>query len=76
MCAAIQLISPLSMRLQPCEAHGTQRLDQASALAHSPVILPIPGTSSVAHLEENVAAAELELTAGELARLDEARVRT
>jgi pyridoxine 4-dehydrogenase len=40
-------------------------------LAHSPVMLPIPGTSSVDHLEENIAAAELELTANELARLDE-----
>jgi pyridoxine 4-dehydrogenase len=41
-------------------------------LAHGPVMLPIPGTSSVEHLEENVAAAELELTADELARLDTA----
>jgi aryl-alcohol dehydrogenase-like predicted oxidoreductase len=41
-------------------------------LARSPVMLPIPGTSSVEHVEENVAAAELELTADELARLDEA----
>jgi pyridoxine 4-dehydrogenase len=41
-------------------------------LAHSPVMLPIPGTNSVDHLEENIAAAELELTANELARLDEA----
>jgi pyridoxine 4-dehydrogenase len=40
-------------------------------LAHSPVMLPIPGTGSVDHLEENIAAAELELTANELARLDE-----
>jgi aryl-alcohol dehydrogenase-like predicted oxidoreductase len=30
-------------------------------LARSPVMLPIPGTSSVAHLEENVAAAEVRL---------------
>ena len=30
-------------------------------LKRSPVMLPIPGTSSVAHLEENTAAAELEL---------------
>jgi aryl-alcohol dehydrogenase-like predicted oxidoreductase len=30
-------------------------------LARSPVILPIPGTSSVAHLEENVAAARVSL---------------
>jgi pyridoxine 4-dehydrogenase len=31
-------------------------------LRRSPVVLPIPGTSSVAHLEENVAAAALKLT--------------
>jgi aryl-alcohol dehydrogenase-like predicted oxidoreductase len=31
-------------------------------LKRSPVMLPIPGTSSVAHLEENVAAAEIKLT--------------
>lgn len=41
-------------------------------LAHSPVILPIPGTGSVAHLEENVAAAGLELTPEEITRLDAA----
>jgi pyridoxine 4-dehydrogenase len=34
-------------------------------------MLPIPGTSSVAHLEENVAAAALELTEDERATLDE-----
>ena len=31
-------------------------------LARSPVMLPIPGTSSVEHLEENVAAAEIQLS--------------
>jgi pyridoxine 4-dehydrogenase len=36
----------------------------------SPAILPIPGTSSVAHLDENIRAAELELDADELATLD------
>jgi aryl-alcohol dehydrogenase-like predicted oxidoreductase len=41
-------------------------------LARSPVMLPIPGTGSVEHLEENVAAAELRLTGEERARLDEA----
>lgn len=35
-------------------------------LARSPAMLPIPGTSSVSHLEENVAAAALRLTAEEL----------
>ncbi|WCB91990.1 Pyridoxine 4-dehydrogenase [Baekduia alba] len=41
-------------------------------LAKSPVMLPIPGTSSVAHLEENVAAAELTLSDEELATLEAA----
>jgi pyridoxine 4-dehydrogenase len=41
-------------------------------LAKSPVMLPIPGTSSVEHLEENVAAAELTLTEEELVTLDAA----
>ena len=41
-------------------------------LARSPVMLPIPGTGSIEHLEENVAAAELRLTGEERARLDEA----
>jgi aryl-alcohol dehydrogenase-like predicted oxidoreductase len=39
-------------------------------LGHSPAMLPIPGTSSVAHLEENVAAATLELTDEEMAMLE------
>jgi aryl-alcohol dehydrogenase-like predicted oxidoreductase len=39
-------------------------------LARSPAMLPIPGTSSVEHLEENVAAAGLELSDDELATLD------
>jgi pyridoxine 4-dehydrogenase len=41
-------------------------------LAKSPVMLPIPGTGSVAHLEENVAAAGLRLSDAELATLDAA----
>jgi pyridoxine 4-dehydrogenase len=38
-------------------------------LQRSPVMLPIPGTSSVEHLEENVAAAGIELTADEFETL-------
>ena len=38
-------------------------------LARSPAMLPIPGTGSVAHLEENVAAGSIELSADELASL-------
>ena len=41
-------------------------------LAKSPVMLPIPGTASLAHLEENVAAADLRLTDEELATLEAA----
>src|SRR5215213_6986514 len=41
-------------------------------LARSPVVLPIPGTASEQHLEENVAASELELESKELDRLAEA----
>ena len=38
-------------------------------LRHSPMMLPIPGTSSVTHLEENVHAASLQLTEGEYLEL-------
>jgi pyridoxine 4-dehydrogenase len=34
----------------------------AALLAHSPMMLPIPGTSRVTHLDENIAAAGIELT--------------
>ena len=43
----------------------------AWVLKRSPVMLPIPGTSKVKHLEENVAAASLELTDDDFRRLDE-----
>jgi len=43
----------------------------AWVLKRSPVMLPIPGTSKVKHLEENVAAAGLELTDQEFSTLDE-----
>ncbi|NIK62260.1 aldo/keto reductase [Kribbella shirazensis] len=45
------------------------QLSLAWLLHGSPVVVPIPGTSSVRHLEENVAAAGLELTPDQLARL-------
>ncbi|MFI5494968.1 aldo/keto reductase [Actinoplanes sp. NPDC051859] len=38
-------------------------------LHRSPVIVPIPGTSSIAHLEENVAAGSLRLSADQVAEL-------
>jgi pyridoxine 4-dehydrogenase len=45
------------------------QLALAWLLKRSPVILPIPGTSKVAHLEENVAAAEITLTDDEFETL-------
>jgi pyridoxine 4-dehydrogenase len=51
-------------------SHGQVAL--AWLLRRSPVMLPIPGTGKVAHLEENVAAAELELSDEDFADLDEA----
>ena len=52
-------------------AHQVSVVQMALAwlLARSPAMLPIPGTSSVAHLEENVAAAGIRLSSAELARL-------
>jgi len=41
----------------------------AALLRFSPAVLPIPGTGSVGHLRENVAAAEVELDEEDLARL-------
>jgi pyridoxine 4-dehydrogenase len=52
--------------------HGATPAQVALAwlLRRSPVMLPIPGTSSVAHLEENVAAAALQLDDGEFEAVD------
>jgi pyridoxine 4-dehydrogenase len=52
--------------------HGVSPAQAALAwlLARSPVMLPIPGTSRVAHLEENIAAAALRLADDDLALLD------
>ncbi|MET8573214.1 aldo/keto reductase [Streptomyces sp. NPDC005012] len=49
-----------------------QQVLLAWLLARSPVMLPIPGTASAAHLEENVAAGALRLTDDLRARLDRA----
>jgi aryl-alcohol dehydrogenase-like predicted oxidoreductase len=72
--------SPLSQSPRDSNAASRTRLEAWAAgrglsfpqaalawlLACSPAILPIPGTSSVSHLEENVAAAAVRLTAGEM----------
>jgi aryl-alcohol dehydrogenase-like predicted oxidoreductase len=56
---------------QVAAAHGASEMQVAIAwlLARSPAMLPIPGTSSVPHLEEDVAAAGLQLSSAELKML-------
>jgi pyridoxine 4-dehydrogenase len=55
-------------------AHEATPMQVALAwlLQRSPVMLPIPGTSSVQHLEENIAAAGVKLTKSEFEELDRA----
>jgi pyridoxine 4-dehydrogenase len=54
------------------KAHGVSVFQVALAwlLERSPVMLPIPGTSSMEHLEQNVAAAKLKLTSEEWKAID------
>ena len=58
------LVKPGGVLDQSAKTHGATvaQLALAWLLKRSPVMLPIPGTSSVAHLEENVAASSLTLT--------------
>ena len=55
------------------DAHDASRRQIALAwlLERSPVVLPIPGTSSVDHLEQNVAASTIDLTDEQVQRLSE-----
>jgi aryl-alcohol dehydrogenase-like predicted oxidoreductase len=58
--------------------HGINiyQLGLAWLLHRSPVMLPIPGTSSLAHLEENMAARKIELTAEEWKTIDAVATQT
>ncbi len=62
---------PLDALAREHDATPSQ-LALAWLLRRSPVMLPIPGTSTVAHLEDNLAAASLELSDDEFARLTDA----
>ena len=59
---------------EAAERHGSAPAQLALAwlLHRSPVVLPIPGTSSVEHLEENLAAAAIELSDDEVRELEQA----
>jgi pyridoxine 4-dehydrogenase len=73
---------PLSFRISSTQAGTVKAIADSHAatpaqvslawlLAHSPVILAIPGTSCLEHLAENVAAAAIRLTEADVAALDE-----
>ena len=72
--AAGELAKPGGAVDAVAKAHGASAGQVALAwvLKRSPVMLPIPGTSRVSHLEENVAAASLTLSDEEFATLDKA----
>lgn len=72
--AAGDLAKPGSILDGIAKAHGAQpsQIALAWVLKRSPVMLPIPGTSKVAHLEENVAAVNIKLSDEDFARLDRA----
>src|SRR5262249_12493706 len=54
--------------------HGAtvSQISIAWLLHRSPVMLPIPGTSSVAHLEENMKAAQVSLSSEEMKEIESA----
>ena len=69
--AAGSLAKPGSVLDTIAKKHNAQPSQIALAwlLARSPVMLPIPGTGKVKHLEENVAAVNIQLSAAEVAEL-------
>ncbi|MBX3142633.1 MAG: aldo/keto reductase [Trueperaceae bacterium] len=70
--AAGKLLEPGSVLDGVARRHGATASQVALAwlLKRSPVMLPIPGTSKVAHLEQNVAAVDIELSDADFAALD------
>jgi pyridoxine 4-dehydrogenase len=72
--AAGKLAKPGGKLDTVAKAHGAtvSQLSLAWLLHHSPVMLPIPGTSSVAHLEENIAAAGVKLSDAEWKEIEDA----
>jgi pyridoxine 4-dehydrogenase len=72
--AAGKLAQPGGVLDSAAKKHNAtvSQLSLAWLLHHSPVILPIPGTSSIAHLEENVKSAEVKLSLAEWAEIEAA----
>jgi aryl-alcohol dehydrogenase-like predicted oxidoreductase len=69
--AAGRLANPNSLLARIAQSHGAtpSQISLAWLLQRSPAMLPIPGTSSIAHLEENLAAASIRLTSDEFRTL-------
>jgi aryl-alcohol dehydrogenase-like predicted oxidoreductase len=72
--AAGELAKPGSILTKTAERHHATpgQIALAWLLKRSPVMLPIPGTSKVKHLEENVAAVNVELSDAEFSELERA----
>jgi aryl-alcohol dehydrogenase-like predicted oxidoreductase len=70
--AAGDLAKPGALLDKIARAHHAtpSQIALAWVLKRSPVMLPIPGTSQVAHLEENVGAANIQLSSEDFASLD------
>src|SRR5262249_20266550 len=75
--AAGDLASPGSVLDTIARRHSAapSQIALAWMLKRSPVMLPIPGTSKVSHLEENVAGASIECSDEDFAALDRAARR-
>src|SRR5580700_10115033 len=71
--AAGKLAKPGGKLDAAAKKHGStvSQLSLAWLLHHSPVMVPIPGTSSVDHLEQNIAAADLKLSAAEWKEIEQ-----
>jgi len=71
--AAGKLARPGGKLDDAAKKHGAtvSQLSLAWLLHHSPVMLPIPGTSSVEHLEQNIAAADVKLSAAEWKEIEQ-----
>jgi pyridoxine 4-dehydrogenase len=69
--AAGRLASPNSRLIRIAQSHGAtpSQIALAWLLRRSPAMLPIPGTSSIAHLEENLASAWIRLSSDEFRTL-------
>lgn len=63
------IANPVLTRIAKAHEASVMQVALAWLLQRSPAMLPIPGTSSVAHLEENVAASSLKLTKKEFGEL-------